>query len=57
MEAWWSRALGEEASSFALRSWDMAILDDRRWISCPFSVVWLTGSGDEFSPGPVLGRT
>ena len=56
VEAWWSRVSGEGASSFALRSQEMEILDVGRWISCPFSVVWLTGPGYELPPGPVLGR-
>ena len=56
VEYWGSRVSGEVASPFALISREMAILDGGRCISCPFSVVWLTGSGDESSPGPVMGR-
>ena len=51
VESWFSRASGEGAYSFDLISREMAILDGRRWISCPFSVVWLMGSGDKLSPG------
>ena len=56
VEAWWTTESGEGASSFALRSREMEILDVGRWISWPFSVVWLTGSEDESSTGLVLGR-